>query len=151
VKVTAIARGSLKEAASLHKVPYSAVKMRASREKWPVGRRTAQAVQQAREVEQTQLAKISPQSVTRVTSTADALVTALAEDSSETRHDLSKAARKAASKLREMPGAEILSSAQDMKHVANTASMLHGWAEQGRAPVCNINLWGGSAMVEKPI
>ena len=139
VKATAIARNSIKEAADLHSVPYSAAKMRASREKWPVGQRTAKAVENARQANREQLAKVSPSSVTAVTSTSDALVTALVEDEKQTKHDLSKATRKAAGTLKRMPGAELVSEAQNLKHVAGTAALLHGW-EKGQQVGISLNV-----------
>jgi hypothetical protein len=137
VKATAIARNSIKEAAKLHNVPYTAAKKRASREKWPVGRRPAKAVREAKAFNQGQLVKANPRAVSCVTSTADALVIALENDSQETRLDLSKAARKAAKAFRTMQGRAVISEAQNLKHVVNSASQLHGWEER---PMVGVNL-----------
>jgi hypothetical protein len=139
VKATAIARNSIKEAAGLHNVPYAAAKQRASREKWPVGRRPAKNVQQAKQVDQQQLAKISHKSVTTVTSTADALSKALEEDNRETRLSLSVATRKAAKTFRKMPGGDIIGAAQNLKHVVSSASQIHSWDEGGTSPGLTLN------------
>lgn len=132
VKATAIARNSIKEAADLHSVPYTAAKMRASREKWPVGQRTAQAVEKAKQANREQLAKVSPASVTAVTSTSDALVTALAEDSQATRIGFSKAGRKAAEHLATLAPQVLVDkdTAQSAKHWHGVASGTHAWDEK---------------------
>ncbi len=130
VKATAIARNSIKEAAELHSVSYEAAKQRASREAWPVGRRPAKAAEQAKQVAHAQLVKVSPSAVASVTSASDAIATAIAQDGRNTKLDLAKAARKAAGTLRDLPGEAIVEKAQQMRHVASTAALLHGWEEK---------------------
>lgn len=85
VKATAIATGSLTEAAELHQVSYDAVKMRASREQWPVGRRVHKLAQQAQEAANTQIIRASKGAVTSVTSAADAIAATLAEGAKQTK------------------------------------------------------------------
>jgi hypothetical protein len=158
VKATAIARNSIKEAAALHNVPYDAAKQRACREKWPVGRRLGKAVQEAKSLEQAQLVKVNPSAVTSVTSTADALVTALAEDNRETRMSLSSATRKAARSLQGMPGGDIVNGARKLKDVVSSAGIIHGWNESGNDQGAdmlilsiggNVNLGGQQAFGQK--
>ncbi len=135
VKATAIARNSLKEAAALHNVPHGAVRQRACREKWPVGRRLGKAVQEAKQIDQQQLAKINPKSVTSVTSTADALVTALADDSKATRAALATTARIGsehfAEEARKTPGV-VMDRAKNFQQLTSAAGMIGGWGERGQ-------------------
>lgn len=151
VRATAIALNSIKEAAELHKVSYDAAKMRASREAWPVGRRPAKAVQSAEEVNQAQLAKINPKSVTSVTSTADALTSVLVNDERETRMSLSKATRKAARAVEGLPGVQVFGKARSLKDLVSSAAQLHGWGERGGegGPDINILSIGGNVNLGK--
>lgn len=132
VKATAIARNSIKEAADLHGVTYESARVRACREEWPVGRRPAKMVQQAKDAEQAQLVKVSPQAVTSVTSTADALATALADDSRATRAALATAARKAGEAFARKDGEEVIELAKPFQQITSAAGMIGGWGDKGQ-------------------
>ena len=156
IRATAIALNSIKEAAARHSVPYTAAKKRASREQWPVGRRPARAVQEAKQLEQAQLAKVSPKSVTTVTSTADALESSLAENNEETRMSLSIAARNGARALAKMPGEDVVRKSGNFKDITTAAGHLHGWGNRENDAACatfvlsiggNVNL--GKQTVER--
>jgi hypothetical protein len=73
VRDTAVALQSIKLAAQEHGVPYEAARMRASREKWPVGQRLAKVITDAKQVHASAVAKANPNAVTSVTSTSDVL------------------------------------------------------------------------------
>ena len=126
VKATAIARGSLKEAAALHGLPYSAAKQRAWRERWPVGRRLAQAVLDAKEAEQRRLALLNPQSVTHVTSSSEALIVGLANDRETSRAHLGQYSAKAAKAVALDP--DPLSVTRQARDISSIAASL--WPER---------------------
>jgi hypothetical protein len=127
VKATAVALNSIKRAAEQHGVTYEAARVRACRETWPVGRRPAKAVQQAKAVEQAQLVKVTPEAVTSVTSTADALSTALAEDSNATKTGFSRMARRVAEAAAGYQAPKALKNSRALRDVATIAGQVHGW------------------------
>jgi len=144
VKATAIALGSIKEAAEAHGVSYGAARVQATREEWPVGRRVheqARAVQQqARE----QVVRSSKGAVTSVTSAAEALQKAHKERGLRTKTALIGAAMKASEYYAELEPELIAADAQNLKAVTSVADTLHGWTaktQQGGAQVLvNVNL-----------
>jgi len=71
---------------------------------------------------------------------ADVLKETLAADSRETRIGLSAAARKAAKTFAKMPGAKVIKHAQAHRHVTTSASVLHGWDEEGNPAPFNLNV-----------
>lgn len=99
VKGTAIATGSLKQAAAHHGVSYDALKMRASREEWPVGRRVHKLAQDAKTIAREQIIRASGGAVTSVTSTADALLSVLSDNKRRTKLAQSSYLVKASEKL----------------------------------------------------
>src|SRR5882724_6152636 len=90
VRDTAVACGSIKEAAGVHGVSYQAAKQRAKREAWPVARRLHKAIVQARAAASRSLEAATGR-VTSVTSTPGALVSIMAEHEQKTKLSLSKA------------------------------------------------------------
>lgn len=127
VRNTAVALNSIKEAARLHNVPYEAARMRASREKWPVGHRTAKAIADAVQVNRDQLAKVSPSSVTAVTTTSDALVSQLKEHGESTKINLAKVAKNASEVLLKKKGNALLKQHQAFKNFVSGSGQLHDW------------------------
>ena len=142
VQATATRLNDIKRAAELHGVSYTAARMRASREKWFVGRRPAVIVQQAKEASREQLAKVSPGVVTSVTSASDALVQEMAENHRETRLGLSKWTRKSAQQLASHP--DPLEAGQAAVQVAQVLAKV--WPEQrdteerGLGSLCQVNV-----------
>lgn len=136
VKATAIATGSLEKAAEKHGIKATAVRKRAQREEWPVGRRVHKLAQEAKAVAHAQIIKSSNGTVTSVTSASDALSEVLAEDSKETRISLSRAARNLA---RQAETAD-LSQAGDALQTGKLAALTHGWSEGGKGSQVSINL-----------
>jgi hypothetical protein len=148
VKNTAIALNSIKEAASLHNVPYKAAKMRASREKWPVGHRTAKIVAEAVQVKREQLAKINPASVTAVTSTSDALETALIEDGKATRKAFSKATRKFAEHVAKLKPSMAVARSIAVKNWTGVGSTVYNWGTGQLGGSINLNILTNQAAVQ---
>src|SRR5260370_38294239 len=95
VRDTAVACGSIKEAAAVHGVSYQAAKQRAKREAWPVARRLNKAKVQARAAASRSL-EAATGCVTSVTSTPNALVAILSERKDRTKLGLTKYAPEAA-------------------------------------------------------
>jgi hypothetical protein len=71
---------------------------------------------------------------------SDVLSEVLAEDSRETRIDLSAAARKAAKTLAEMPGSSVIKHAQAHRHMTASASQLHSWDDKGNSIPFSLNV-----------
>lgn len=144
VKATAIACGNLKEAAEAHGISHESVRMRASREQWPVGRRVHIQAQQARQTAQQQLVKASGGAVTSVTSAADALQNVMADHSKKAKIALARAGRAAAEHFSAMDGQEIAIEAQNFKHIVAANDQIHGWngktAANGAGILVNVQL-----------
>lgn len=83
---------------------------------------------------------LRPVIVTGVTKPADALKEMLAEDSRETRLGFSRALRRAAKHAEDMPAAEVLEQAQNVKALIGGASQVHGWQEAGGAATTVVNI-----------
>ena len=96
------------------------VNKRAYRERW---------MDKARAMSQPKIAGALPLSK-NVQTGSDVLSDILAEDSRETRIDLSAAARKAAGTLAKMPGSKIIKHAQAHKHVTASSAILHWWNDR---------------------
>jgi hypothetical protein len=63
---------------------------------------------------------------------SDVLSEILAEDSRETRINLSAAARRAAETLAKMPGSKVIEHAQVHRAITASSSQLHGWGASGK-------------------
>lgn len=148
VKNTAVALNSIKEAADLHNVPYKAAKMRASREKWPVGHRTAKAIANAVQVNRDQLAKTNPSSVTAVTTTSDALLSKLKETGESTKINLAKVAKHASEVLLKKKGNALLKQHQAFKNFVSGSGQLHDWGTSSAGGSINLNILTGQAAVQ---
>lgn len=122
VKATAIHRGSLKEAAEAHGLNYPSVRMRASREEWPVGRRVQKTVQAAQAMMESQIIKASGGRVASVTSSAEAAEIMLKEGAINTRLDLT---RYAARMAKQAGDAGLLEEAPLYKAVADIHGKMH--------------------------
>jgi hypothetical protein len=97
--------------------------MRASRERWPVGRRV-----EAVRAERRAAAIAAGCTLIPVTSPAAiAIDDALQVDGHETRAALSRATRRAAEHAAGQEGAAVLKNARGVKAVAETAALVHGW------------------------
>lgn len=143
VKGTAIATGSLKTAAEHHGVSYDALKMRASRESWPVGRRVHAMAQSAREAAHAQIVKVTG-NVTSVTSTADALQSVLSENKKRTKVAQSRYLARASEELDKTPDTELLSVTDAALQLATMASKVYPEDQHGtgNAVVVTVNLSG---------
>lgn len=140
VKATAIHCGSLKEAAKSHDVEYDAVRQRAKREEWPVGRRVHKLARQAQEAADAQIIRASSGTVTSVTSAAQAAINTLAERQNETKMGLSGYVARMA---KQGSSSGVLEEAPLYKAVADIAGKV--WPEQAKQedrPLVNINLVG---------
>jgi hypothetical protein len=71
---------------------------------------------------------------------SDVLSEILAEDSRETRINLSAAARKAAETLAKMPGSKVIKHAQAQRHMTASSSVLHGWDDKGNPIPFSLNV-----------
>jgi hypothetical protein len=148
VKNTAVALNSIKDAADLHNVPYKAAKMRASREKWPVGHRTAKAIANAVQVNREQLAKANPLSVTAVTTTSDALISKLKEHGESTKINLAKVAKNASEVLLKKKDNALLKQHQAFKNFVSGSGQLHDWGTSSQGGSINLNILTGQAAVQ---
>lgn len=127
VKATAIGTGSLKDAAQHHQVSYKAVKMRASREKWPVGQRVHKMAREAQDLANHAIVQCSQGRVTSVTSAAEALESTLKQRQNHTKLGLSLFAARAARVASKLPQDKLLARAGEVKAVADIASKV--WPE----------------------
>jgi len=142
VRDTAVACGSIKEAAGVHGVSYQAAKQRAKREAWPVARRLHKAIVQARAAASRSLEAATGR-VTSVTSTPGALVSIMAEHEQKTKLSLSKASMNMAQQAEEAP----LEQAPNLHKVAQTAGLVHHWEGRKDPGILNVAvLAGGKAM-----
>jgi hypothetical protein len=122
VKATAIHTGSLLEAAEIHGIKYETVRQRACREKWPVGRRVHQQLQQAQEAAATQIIRASHGNVTSVTSASEAALATLADGARRTKLGLTKYAARMAEEAAETG---TLEEAPLYKAVADIHGKMH--------------------------
>lgn len=142
VKATAISTGNLKRTAELHGLEHATVRMRASREKWPVGRRVHLAVQQAKVNATAQIVAASDGRVTSVTPASDALAEANAENSRSGRADLLRYGARAAKRLAEINPDEAIERAPQAASVAKVLSVAGDWqASSGRS--LRIDIYAG--------
>lgn len=125
VKLTAISTGSLKEAADAHGVEYGAVRVRAHREEWPVGRRAIKAASQAQQMMESQIIKASGGAVTSVTSAETAIEKILSERRERTKLAQSQYLAKASERLAEVSDDELLEHAPVGKTLAEMASKVY--------------------------
>ncbi len=133
VRVLVIAVGA-REAARRMGLSEDAVRQWCTRGKWLADTKPRQAL------------PLSQQPVATVAKTAAlALSDALADDSKQTRLGFSRAYRKAAAHVSELPGSDVVTNAQDIKALAQGAALVHGWdAGQVRPTHVQINLLGGA-------
>jgi hypothetical protein len=138
VRDTAVACGSIKEAATVHGVSYGAAKERAHREQWPVARRLSKAVAAAKAAA-SQAVTVTTGRVTSVTSTPDALVSIMAEHEQKTKLSLSKATMNMAQQAEEAP----LEQAPHLHKVAQTAGIVHYWEGRKDPGILNVAVLAG--------
>ena len=83
-----------------------------------------------------------------VQSGADSLANSLADDSQATRIHISQAARRGAKHIAESDPAHIAKGAQNLRHLAATASQVHGWEEKRDTSVTVnlLNVSGATAL-----
>lgn len=120
VRVLALAVG-VREAARRCGISEEATMKRCQREGWLRDPIAAQAIQNASR-NRSGLSAIRPQ-----TSPSQAMAQELAALGGESRLALARTVRKAAKHSEGLDGAEILENAQNVKSVAQTASLVHGW------------------------
>jgi hypothetical protein len=151
VKATAIAMGNLKRASEAHNIPYQTIRTRACREKWPVGRRPAQQVKQAIQIQKDQLAKSNPRSVTSVTSSSEALESILAQRKETYLKGMSKAVEKATEYASSLKGSEAFRESRKVKELIDAGHKLHsiGEKEQGGTTInLNVLTMGADAFIQ---
>lgn len=147
VKATAISTGSLKRAAELHGVTHDAVRMRASREKWPVGQRVHAQLKEAQRVVQNQIMAASGGTVTHVTSAADAAIKERAENGEATRDNLMRYARRTSEHVAQLPPELALAEAANVKAVAGVAQIAGSWIA-GVAPSVQLSILSVNTSVD---
>lgn len=135
VKATAIATGSMIEAADRHGIKYEAVRQRACREQWPVGRRVFEQAKQAQVLAHQAIVKQSGGTVTSVTSAAEALEESLADGSRRTRIGLTRYAARMAEQAAEGGNLE---EAPLLKAVADIHSKMHPQANGDQTTVLSF-------------
>lgn len=139
VKATAIATGSLREAAEAHGISHDAVRQRACREEWPVGQRVHKMLQAAQEQANTQMSRASKGAVTHVTSAADALQSVLAENKRRSQVALSSYVAKTSEHADTLSGEEALAQAPSVKAVADIYGKV--WPDQQGTPGISLNFF----------
>jgi hypothetical protein len=118
----------VRESARRMGISEEAVKKRCTREGWladPVAREIARKSVQER-ARMTPVASMVPKM-----SPSHALNLEIKGLGEKTRLGIARGIAKAAQTVEEMPGAKILEQAQNVKAVAQTASIVHGWDKQG--------------------
>jgi hypothetical protein len=131
VRVLAVAVG-VREAARQMGITEDAVRQRSKREGWMTSAKAAAQRALAKPVTEVSLSAVSP---------ADALASALCDDSRETKLGLSAAARNAANAFAQMPGDRVIEKAQQLRHVTASSSQVHGWEQQRQGEeILNLNV-----------
>jgi hypothetical protein len=145
VKTTAIALGSLKRAADEHGISYESVRMRASREGWPIGHRVQKQLRAAQSLAKAQIVQ-GGSPVTAVTSSA----AVLASVGERTKAALAHSVLKGAEATKELDGHDVLASARNIKELAATGALLHGWSGDVQRVQVNVfaSIQGSSEPVE---
>jgi len=141
VRDSAIALGSISEAARRHGVSIDAACQRAKRESWPVGRRPAKMLAQVREQVAQQV--VQNGGVRNVRTTGEVILESLAESGKRSKLHLSRYVEKTsehAAKVAENDPETALAQASDVASVAKTAALVHGWGDKalGGSSVVNI-------------
>lgn len=144
VRDTAVALGSIANAADQHGVSRDAAYQRANREDWPVGRRPAKALAAAQAVLAEQVARTGG---VKSVNTTQAIMAARAKIGENTKDSLAKYAERTALHAANVADSDpdvALSSAADVKAVAQTAALVHGWTEKAGqgSSVVNISVLG---------
>lgn len=147
VKTTAIALGSLKRACEEHGVSYGAAKVQAHRDNWPIGRRVHEIAKAAQAAAHEQLAKSSNRNVTGVTSTAAVLISI----GDRTRAALADTVLRGAEASKLLDGDDVLASARNIKELAATGALLHGWSGDVQRVQVNVfaSIQGSSEPAEQ--
>jgi hypothetical protein len=131
VRVLAVAVG-VREAARQMGISEDAVRQRSKREGWLTSAKAAAQRALAKHVTEVSPSALSP---------ADALASALSDDSRETKLGLSAAARNAAKAFAQMPGDRVIEKAQQLRHVTASSSHVHGWEQQRQGEeILNLNV-----------
>jgi len=120
VRVLAMAIG-VREAARRMGISEDAVRKRSSRESWlanPEARKAVQAVTNGRTSEKQVVTTMSP---------AGLVLAEIASLGGKTRLSIARGVSKAAEHVENMQGSDILDRANDVKAVAQTADLVHGW------------------------
>lgn len=123
IKATAIATGSLKEAARLHNVNYNSIKSAAVRYKWPVGQRALQQAQEAQEVANKQI-QIATGSAP--ITTADALAALVQEKHTAYRSSMATTIASAANHAESLTPQKQFAAARKLDSLASAGGKLFG-------------------------
>lgn len=137
VQDTAVALGSISAAARKCGVSIAAACQRAKREAWPVGRRPAKAIAEAKAAHSKALAIANPSAVINVTSTAAIVSNVIAENRNKSVIAIGGAIRKRAEHVEKQPATKI--DAQELSHLASAHSKMNPVTETGRI---NVNIYG---------
>ncbi len=142
VKATAIATGSLIDAADHHGLRYEAVKTRACREQWPVGRRVVRQLEEAKANADRQITLAGNASVTSVvtsvTSSSQAILQSLGEDRVATKMAASRASRRVFESLDKLEPSAILQDAGKLRDMATVAEKSQDWQSGQQQVTVNI-------------
>lgn len=77
-----------------------------------------------------------------------ALQAEIAALGAQTKYGLAKGMASAAAVIQEMPGAVVLENAQNVKSVAQTASLVHNWDRQSGTPKIRLELLANKGDIE---
>jgi len=139
VRATAIATGSLKEAAIQHGVKHGSVRQRARRENWPVGTRPAKAAREAKlqadllahraraAAAQSATHSAPVQVVTHVTTASAAIEESFISSGKRGRIALGLASAKAAEHLADQDAETIVGRSRALKDIADVSAKTGGW------------------------
>jgi hypothetical protein len=136
IRATAVSTGSLRTAADRHGVSYDAVKQRAHREAWPVGRRIITAVRDAKQAADQQLATLNRSNRVTPVTTTDALTLEHVENGHTSRLLASRLARQSLERSQPVP----VESAADLHSVVKSLGLLHGWNDSSQQPDVAIQI-----------
>lgn len=137
VKSTAVALGSIGEAADRHGVTRNAAYVRAKRENWPVGRRVHRQLEEARE--RAAVAVVATGGV-RCVSSADIQAEANRENSARSRSAALRYTVRTLEHVADLDPETALASAPNVAAVVKVAASAGDWQQQASAKV-SVNIF----------
>lgn len=135
---TAIAIGSVSDAARQHGVTIAAATQRAKRENWPTGRRPWKEAQKAQDNARLSVKASNPTAVINVISTSEALQNTLSDDRNATKMAASRTARRAFEDCDTLEPSQIRSEAAKLRDLVTVAEKSQDWASNQQAVTVNV-------------